>query len=381
MSRNTPEQTRILLAGGGTGGHIYPGVALAKEFLNRGCFDCLMVVTSKDMDRHIMESEHLRYTTLPIKGLHQGLNAGRIADVYHLALSFARTWRIIASYRPDAIIGLGAYVSFPAISIGKIKGITTFIHEQNLVPGKVNLLLGRWIDGIFTSFPQTGSHFPAHKVRMLGNPLRSIPSHIDMKKGRSARGLKPDLMTLLVVGGSRGAHAINLNAMDAFSILKSQGVAFQVIHQTGNEDHDRVARWYAGEGIRAMTGSFFDDMMEMYLLSDLVIARAGAGTLAELTATGTPALLIPYPYAKADHQTTNAMAMVNAGAARMIRECELSGRGLADEIGRLLDAPETLRHMARASRMLGMPHAAREICDQSIAWMAERERRTQCTPS
>lgn len=379
MSRSIPKETRILLAGGGTGGHIYPGVALAQEFLTRGSFDCLMVVTSKDMDRHIMESERLRYTTLPVKGLRQGFTAGRIADIYHLALSFVRTWQIIASYRPDAIIGLGAYVSLPAISIGKLKGITTFIHEQNLVPGKVNLLLGRWIDGIFTSFPETGRYFPPQKVRMLGNPLRSIPSNIDRTQGRSTRGLKPDLTTLLVVGGSRGAHAINLNAMDAFSILKSQGIPFQVIHQTGDEDYDRVARWYGGEGIRAVTRSFFDDMMEIYLLSDLVIARSGAGTLAELTATGTPALLIPYPYAKADHQTTNAMAMVNAGAARMIRECDLSGSRLAVEIGQFLEAPETLRHMARASRALGSPHAAKAICDQAIAWLAERERRKQCT--
>lgn len=379
MSPSTHKETRILLAGGGTGGHIYPGVALAQEFLARGSFDCLMVVTSKDMDRHIMESERMPYAALPVKGLRQGITPGRIADVYHLALSFVRTWRIIASYRPDAVIGLGAYVSLPAISIGKLKGITTFIHEQNLVPGKVNLLLGRWTDGIFTSFPQTDRYFPAHKVRMLGNPLRSIPSNIDRTQGRLTLGLKPDLITLLVTGGSRGAHAINLNAMDAFAQLKSEGIPFQVIHQTGDEDYDRVLGWYAGEGIRAKTGAFFDNMMEMYLLSDLVICRAGAGTLAELTATGTPALLIPYPYAKADHQTTNAMAMVNAGAARMIRQCDLSGKVLAKEIGQLLNAPEILGGMARASRVLGRPHAAREICDQAIAWLAESQGRTQCT--
>ena len=147
MSLNIHKKIKVLLVGGGTGGHIYPGVALAKELIARENIECMMVITSKTTDKQILESECIPYKMLPIKGMNWEFSIKMIADLYRFVLSFLRAWQIISSYTPDMIIGLGAYVSFPVISLGRIKGITTFIHEQNLMPGKANLILGKWVDG------------------------------------------------------------------------------------------------------------------------------------------------------------------------------------------------------------------------------------------
>jgi UDP-N-acetylglucosamine--N-acetylmuramyl-(pentapeptide) pyrophosphoryl-undecaprenol N-acetylglucosamine transferase len=375
MSPNTHERTKVILAAGGTGGHIYPGVALAKEFISREDMECLMVMTSKPLDRHIVENEGLPFETLPVKGMSWGPSWKTVVNLFRFAMSFPRAWRIISSYTPDMIIGLGAYVSFPLISMGRIRGITTFIHEQNLLPGRANLFLGRWVDGIFTSFPETAGFFPKGRVKMLGNPLRPVPSKINRKTEREKLGLKPDLFTLLVFGGSLGAHAINIKSMEAFKIMKSMDIPFQVIHQTGQDDYEEVAGFYKKEKIPSHTSAYFDHMIRIYLLADLVICRSGAGTISELTVTGRPAILIPYPSAKADHQRMNAQPMVSAGAARMIVERDLTGELLAGQMTELLKNPELLEGMARSSIGLGRPHAAKSICDQAVLWYRMRGRR------
>ena len=188
MSLNTPEQIRVLLAGGGTGGHIYPGVALAKEFMKREGIECLMVVTSKQGDEEIMKNEGIPYERLPVHGMNWGWNKRMLIDVSRLLKSFVHAWRIISAYTPDMIIGLGAYVSFPVLAIGKMRGMTTFIQEQNLLPGKVNRILGHWVDGVFTSFKETERYFPSKRVRMLGNPIRPMPSGISKANGRTSLG-------------------------------------------------------------------------------------------------------------------------------------------------------------------------------------------------
>jgi UDP-N-acetylglucosamine--N-acetylmuramyl-(pentapeptide) pyrophosphoryl-undecaprenol N-acetylglucosamine transferase len=375
MSLNTHKKIKVLLAGGGTGGHIYPGVALAKELMTRENIECLMVITSKATDKQIVKSECIPYKSLPIRGMNWKFSVKTIVDLYRFALSFIRAWRIITSYTPDMIIGLGAYVSFPIISIGRIKGVTTFIHEQNLLPGKANLLLGKWVDGIFTSFPQTERFFSQNKLKMLGNPLRIIPSGIDKKRMRIKLGLKPDFFTFLVFGGSRGSHSINVKAAEAFKIIKSLDFPFQVLHQTGKEDFDYVAGFYKTEGIISLTRPFFNQMIDLYLLSDLVISRSGAGTISELTATGKPAILIPYPDATADHQRLNAMELVRAGGARMILESHLTGRLLASETMELIRNPDSLKKMAQVNLELGRPNAAKAICDQALLWHQKRHRR------
>jgi UDP-N-acetylglucosamine--N-acetylmuramyl-(pentapeptide) pyrophosphoryl-undecaprenol N-acetylglucosamine transferase len=268
---------------------------------------------------------------------------------------------------------MGAYVSFPVISLGRIRGVTTFIHEQNLLPGKANLLLGKWVDGILTSFPQTERFFSNKKLKMLGNPLRVIPSDLDRNKMRVKLGLKPDFFTFLVFGGSRGAHSINLKAVEAFKIIKSLDLPFQVLHQTGEDDFKYVDGFYKSEGIISLTRPFFNQMIDLYLLSDLVISRAGAGTISELAATGKPAILIPYPNAKADHQRLNALELVRSGGAQMILESHLTGSLLANKIMDLVRNPDSLKKMAQVNLELGRPNAAKAICDQALLWHQKRK--------
>ncbi|MBN2374324.1 undecaprenyldiphospho-muramoylpentapeptide beta-N-acetylglucosaminyltransferase [bacterium] len=376
MSLNTHRRIRVILAGGGTGGHIYPGVALANEFMARKDkkIDCLMLITSRHGDEYILKNERIPYRILPVEGMRLGLSINTFMDLYRFAISFVRSWRIISVYMPDIIIGLGAYASFPAVIIGRTRGITTLIQEQNSLPGKANRFLGRWVDGIFTSFPESKRFFPSHKTRALGNPIRFVPEQTDKRQHRSAWGLMPDLFTVMVCGGSRGAHTLNLNAVEAFRIMKKKDIPFQAIHQTGKDDFEWTKRFYDEEGIKALTSPFFDRMMEIYPLADIVISRSGAGTVSELAASGIPAVLIPYPYAKADHQRVNAMSMARTGAARLIDEAKLKGRSLADEIIYLFQNPERLNEMGRASLRMGRPDAARKICDQALLWLEEKER-------
>lgn len=364
------------MAGGGTGGHIYPGVALAREFLKRKDKDieCLMVVTARLSDKFILQNESLPYKTLPMQSMSLSLSIRSIADLYRFALSLVRSWHIISSYTPDLIIGLGAYASFPIVIIGKIRGITTLIQEQNLRPGKANRLLSRWVYGIFTSFPQSDLFFPPQKVMMLGNPIRSIPLYIDKKAHKDLWGLNPDIFTILVCGGSRGAHSVNINAMDAFRIMKGKDFPFQIIHQCGQEDFAAVSAFYKKEKIIGIAMPFFKSMMDIYPLADLVISRAGAGTISEVTATGKPSIMIPYPHAKADHQKLNAMALVRAGAARMIDEKNITGKCLAEVIIDLARNPGCLKTMAQASLKIGRPDAAKAICEQALLWFEENTR-------
>ncbi|MGA1842148.1 MAG: undecaprenyldiphospho-muramoylpentapeptide beta-N-acetylglucosaminyltransferase [bacterium] len=372
MSLNTHKRIKVLLAGGGTGGHIFPGVALAKEMMKRENTECLMVITSKSSDKQIVERELIPYKTLPVRGMSRGLSLKTVSNLYRFGLSFIRAWQIITSYAPDIIIGMGAYVAFPIVSLGRIKGVTTFIHEQNLLPGKANQFLSKWVDGIFTSFPQTERFFSNNKLKMLGNPLRVIPSNLDKEEMRVKLGLKPDSFTFLVFGGSRGAHSINIKAVETFKIIKSMDFPFQVIHQTGEDDFDYVAGFYEAEEIISLTSPFFNQMIDLYLLSDLVISRAGAGTISELAATGKPAILIPYPNAKADHQKLNALELVRSGGARMILESRLTGSLLSSEIMKLIRNPDSLKRMAQVNRELGRLNAAKAICDQALSWHQER---------
>ncbi len=374
MSLNTHKRIKVLLAGGGTGGHIFPGVALAEEFMKRKDkkIECLMVISARPLDELLLKKEGLPYKVLPIKGIHWALSIKAIMDIYRYALSFLYSWQIISAYSPDLIIGLGAYLSFPLVTVGRIKGIVTLIQEQNLLPGKANRILGRWVDGIFVSFPQSMTFFPHNRTKMLGNPIRALPSQRDKKILRGKWNLNPDLFTILVCGGSTGAHSINIKATEAFRIMNEKGKAFQVIHQTGKEDCEFVSGFYKNESLIALVEPFFDRMMEMYFLADIIISRSGAGVISELTAIGKPAILIPYPHAKAQHQKLNAIAMVSAGAARMIDDDNCTGEILANELMDLSSTPELLEAMSSAGFKMGRPEAAKAICDQAISWLEEK---------
>ncbi|MGA1868306.1 MAG: undecaprenyldiphospho-muramoylpentapeptide beta-N-acetylglucosaminyltransferase [bacterium] len=347
----------ILLAGGGTGGHIYPGIALATQFEKYKNIKALMVITQKEGDINIVSKEAIDYKTLPLTGMHWN----------QMCKALWCSWAIMSSQKPSLVIGLGAYVSFPVVIIAWIRRIPVCIQEQNLLPGMANRVLGRIAEKIFVSFKQTQRYFPPTKTMVAGNPVRPIIRLTQGERKNYLRelGLCPDRFTILVYGGSLGAHSINKAVMDAIDVLKGEGGEIlgriQIIHQTGEKDYMIVQRHYVRNNVVSIVQPFFFNMMLLYALCDLIISRSGAGSVAEITAVGKPAIVIPYPYAKAGHQKENARAMVENGAAFMIEDHRLDGTSLAHRIMQMLETPGLITKMAQASKYMGHEDAALSI--------------------
>jgi UDP-N-acetylglucosamine--N-acetylmuramyl-(pentapeptide) pyrophosphoryl-undecaprenol N-acetylglucosamine transferase len=256
---------------------------------------------------------------------------------------------------------MGGYSSGPTLLAAYLLGIRRAIHEQNMVPGMTNRILRGFSQRIFVSFEETKRYFPEKKTIVTGNPIRKefLSCLTNRKKG--------DRFTILIFGGSAGAHRINEAMMGALNSLKESGSALRFIHQTGREDLDSVSKGYQEKGLDALVRPFFEDMVNQYQASDLVICRAGASTISELAVCAKGAILIPYPYAAYQHQLINAQRLVDLGACRMIQDKDLPGGSLAQAILHLHSHPEELRRMEQAIRRAGRPKAAQEIVDHCYA--------------
>jgi UDP-N-acetylglucosamine--N-acetylmuramyl-(pentapeptide) pyrophosphoryl-undecaprenol N-acetylglucosamine transferase len=287
--------------------------------------------------------------------------AHRIKSLAVLPGAVVEARGIIKRFRPDLVFGVGGYVTGPVLLAARLQGIPTCIHEQNAVPGLANRMIARFVDRIFVSIPGDYA-FPAAKTIVAGNPVREEI----IAAAREKKAATGDDTTLLVLGGSLGAHRINLLMLEAMVLLKEQGIRLNLIHQTGAADEERVRGGYAASGIKAEVAAFFSDMAGLYKRADLVVARAGATTLAELSVMGLPALLIPYPYAADDHQAKNASYYVDGGGARMIRESELDGKLLARMLKELLRNQEELHTLSANMKKLGRPEATREILESCL---------------
>jgi UDP-N-acetylglucosamine--N-acetylmuramyl-(pentapeptide) pyrophosphoryl-undecaprenol N-acetylglucosamine transferase len=350
---------RVILAGGGTGGHLFPGLAVAREFQQRDAMtEILFVGTDQGIEAKILPKEGFRLATLPVRGL-KGRGARGIRDaLYGVPAGVLRSLAIIRSFRPHCIIGLGGYASGPLLLAGMIRRIRCAIMEQNLRPGFTNKMLGRFVDRVFTSYQESAGYFPGAHVLETGNPVRwqKLPQ---IKKNEK--------FTLLVFGGSAGARRINFAVVDALKRLADLAAEIHVIHQTGEEDYAPIKEAYRALRFEAEALPFIDKMDEAYARADLVVCRAGATTVAELTAYGKAAILVPYPYAIYDHQRGNAQALQNHGAADMILDQELSGEILAARIRDYFSDRLRLNNMACAARALGRPGAAARIVDECYA--------------
>ena len=356
---------RLIMAGGGTGGHLFPGLAVAREFQRRDQMIKIMFVgTKQGIEHRIVPREGFQLETIPIKGL-KGRGLRGVAEaLYGLPLSVWRSLGILRRFRPDCVIGLGGYSSGPVLLAGKLQRIRCAIMEQNLRPGFTNRILGKLVDCIFTAYDESSAFFPRGKVVVTGNPVRwqGLP--------KVARDEK---FTLLVFGGSAGAHRINLGVVEALKKLRDLAPDLRVIHQTGEADLATIRYAYRLLPIEAEVLPFIERMDEAYARADLVLCRAGAGTLAELTAFGKAAILVPYPYAAYDHQRWNAQALRERGAAEMILDRELDGEKLAASIRTLYQDRQRLEIMGHAARGLGKPQAARQIVDECLALIERRE--------
>lgn len=350
---------RVLIAGGGTGGHVFPGIALAEEVVGRHPgHDAVFVGTAQGLEATVVPAAGFPIELISVKGLK---GKGLRQTLTNLALvpgALLRSLLILRKWRPDVVIGVGGYASGPVVLAAWLLRIPTAVQEQNAVAGFTNRLLGRFVRVAFTAFPEAASHFPRHKIQQLGNPIRRAMLENFM------RPTKPhDRPHVLVFGGSQGAHALNMRLVEALPHLADLREKLTLTHQTGTRDREQVERGHRACGFESEVREFITDMSAAYLRADLVVCRSGATTLAELTVCQKPSILVPFPFAADDHQVVNARSLVEAGAAVMIEERDLTGELLAKEIRAILTNPERRKQMARAASRLGAPQAAREIID------------------
>jgi UDP-N-acetylglucosamine--N-acetylmuramyl-(pentapeptide) pyrophosphoryl-undecaprenol N-acetylglucosamine transferase len=353
----------VIIAGGGTGGHLFPGIAIAEEFLRRNRGDRILFVgTNKGIEKRVLGDLGFSLQTIDVQGIKGRGWMKSLAAVLRIPGSVIQSFRIIGGFSPELVIGVGGYASGPVVFAARVLGIRTAIAEQNALPGLTNRILGKMVDRIFVSFAQTGRCFHAPKVMVSGNPIRQGFA----AEMRHPKGQNPPF-TLLVFGGSQGAHAINramLEALDDLGPLKGR---LRIIHQTGSKDREGVANTYQTKGVTAEVLPFIMDMAAAYQTADLLVCRAGATSIAEITAAGKTAVLIPFPAAVEDHQTKNAEVLVQAGAAEMIPEKELTGARLAATIRRYYESPQLLREMGVRSAGMGNVRAAADIVDACLA--------------
>jgi len=361
---------KMLIAGGGTGGHLYPGVALAEDLTTRQKGnEVLFVGTERGIEARVIPELGYPLAKIDVAGLkRQGL-VGLLRGLLKLPGSFFQCRAILKRFAPDVAVGVGGYASGPMIMSAWLSGIPTVILEQNTVPGITNRILGRFVNQVFVTFESSSVYFPKRKVQALGNPIRRALLENFL---RSKLPGPSEVFTILVLGGSQGAHAVNLRMIEAAGHLGELEGKLRVVHQSGAADEEIVRRGYTEIGFDAEVVPFIEDMSAAYRRADLVIARAGATTIAEIQVVKKASLLIPYPYAADNHQELNAKAMVDAGASIMLVERELDGPRLAQEIRRLYADRDRLLEMERAASRVGRPEAAREIVDACAELVARR---------
>jgi UDP-N-acetylglucosamine--N-acetylmuramyl-(pentapeptide) pyrophosphoryl-undecaprenol N-acetylglucosamine transferase len=350
---------RVLIAAGGTGGHIYPGIAVAQEIVRRDASSKVQFVgTARGLETRLVPQAGFELSLIESAGLKNVSLSARVKGVALLPKSFLSARRLMRQFRPEVVVGAGGYVSGPVVLTAALTKLPTLVMESNALPGMTNRVLARFVDRAAVSFAQALPYFRG-KAKVTGNPVRREFFEIPPKQR------EPGKFSLLVFGGSQGARAINEAMVAALPKLKEVPGVLRIKHQTGSADFEKVKAAYAAAGWddRADVRSYIDNMMADFAAADLVLCRAGATTTAELIAAGKASIMIPFPQAADDHQRKNAEALQTAGAAKMILQHELSGDRLAAEIAKLMNAPDEIDRMEEASRKLAHGDAAAAAVD------------------
>ena len=356
---------RVIIAGGGTGGHLFPGIAIVRE-LKRRCdgVHVLFIVGKRKMEREIISRAGFETKSIDVEGLLGKGMLGGIIALLKVFISSIQSLIIIRKFKPHLIVGVGGYSSGPVCLMGMFLGIPSAIHEQNSFPGLTNRILAPLVKKVFISFEESRRYFKKGNLFLSGNPVRDELMHPRaFPKGINER------FVILAMGGSQGARAVNMAVISALKELKEVGLIPFVIHQTGKEALGKVIDDYYTLGLDGEVKAFIEDMASAYARANLVICRAGATTIAELAALGKPSILIPYPYATHKHQDINARALVATGAADILMEKDLNGNNLARKIRRYMENREVLIMMSSLALKAGRPRAGEIIVEQLMELM------------
>lgn len=361
---------RLMIAGGGTGGHLFPGIAVAEELEARvPDAEVVFVGTERGIEARVIPELGRRLELIKVSGIKTVGILGAIRGMFRVPGALWQSRKLIKRVNPDVVLGVGGYASGPVVLMARMMGKPTAIIEQNSIPGLANKILGKFVRKVFLSFDETRRFFKAKKIVMSGNPIRrGIIEALQQKRERS-EGAQPHVF---VFGGSQGAMAVNELVAGAAAILNERGELPSILHQTGKRDLEATQERYSAAGITVDCRAFIKDMAAEYRRADLIVARSGATTVAELGVVGCPAILIPYPFAADNHQEINAKELVEAGAARMYKQSDLTAEALADAISELLGDPHTLERMGSAMNALGRPQAAETI----VQWCQDQATKT-----
>ncbi len=352
----------VVIAGGGTGGHIFPGIALAEAFQEVNPASRILFAGTGNR----LETEAIRRTPFDHRTVSAGGLKGRglvrqAAALLKVVKGLMESFAMLSTFKPDLVVGVGGYVSGPMVLAARLLGITCVLQEQNVQPGITNRMLAPLVRHIFAAFPDTRGKVFQKKMTVTGNPVRKeFFRSMDVLEDEEAGGAK-DRFNVLVVGGSQGARGINEAVTEALNYLPMERMEF--VHQTGVDELSAVRSAYETRGATATVEPFFVDIANRYRAADMVICRSGAITVSEVTAMGKPAIFVPFPFAADDHQRLNALSIVNRGAAEMILEKELTGEFLAERISHYESHPERLRAMAEKAKACGKPDAAGRIVE------------------
>ncbi len=360
----------IVFAGGGTGGHLFPGIAIAQEFISlESNTRVIFIGTGKPIETSVLAEHGFPHKRISAEGIKGHTWWQKLRSVSKLPIGFLKSVYILWRFHPHLVVGLGGYSAAPVVAAAWLMRCKIVLQEQNILPGITNRMLAPLADRIFVSFDTTETKFNKDKVRFMGNPIRKELVQCDRKE-RSIDSIDSGdsgdhgkkTFTILVLGGSQGAHRINIAMIEVLGHLRDKN-RFHFIHQTGSADEKTVTGGYRQQAVSFFVQAFFNDMASLFQKTDMVICRAGATTIAEVTAVGLAAIFIPFPFAADNHQVLNARHLEKTGAAEVILEEALNGHLLAERIDYYADNPDVLCQMAEKAKGLGKPEAAKAIAE------------------
>lgn len=349
---------KILIAAGGTGGHILPAMALAREIKTLNAGRVLFVISSRKQDRDIISGKGIDFAVLPISSLQSKNIFAMLGFIIRLFAGTIASIALLLRFKPGAVVGFGGYVSGPIVLLASLAGIKTIIHEQNVYPGKANRILAKFVNKIAISFPEARDYLKGFESKIIfsGNPLRE-----GMKRDERA-GLKEGF-SVLVIGGSQGAHKLNTIMPQAIGMMRdNQRNSLTVIHIAGKNEKEEVEKSYGKIGLNYKVFSFTEHMARLYNECDFVISRAGAMTVSELLALGIPAILVPYPYA-GGHQRLNAAVLEKIGLSMILEEKDLTALVMRDAISKLMDRT-VLSGMSARAKFIQTPDACKVLIEE-----------------